>query len=247
MKKNKRNSVLLPSKNRPDRIEECLLAIIKFSKISDIDICINNNDKRIDEYFKLVTKMNQAKCKIRIHLTNSKNMVESLNEVALKISNNYAYLTFIGDDQIISTVGWDQLMSKPLENRIGISYPNDLNQGISLPTSVMLNSRIVKHLGYFAVPNFTHLYIDNVWLEMGKYLKNINYFEDVIIEHKHFSIGKSKDDETYKLNNSQMSYAIGLEQFEIYMKRYFKKDMRKLKIKNFFYHELQNMAQNKLK
>ncbi len=242
---NKKNTVLLPSKNRPDRLIQCVSAIMNNSSISDINLCLNHNDSSLREYLEVVKVYKNSGFKITIHLTSGTNMISSLNEVAMKLTRNYDFMTFLGDDQIVSTKGWDLIMSKPLEKRIGISYPNDLHQGAALPTSVMMNSRIIEYLGFFAVPNFLHLYIDNVWLEMGKNLKNINYFEKVIVEHMHYSLGKSEADETYLYNNSQESYSRGLNQFEMYMENRFKRDMNKIKIKEFFYFVLQNMGRNK--
>jgi hypothetical protein len=240
-----RNVVLVPSKNRPDRIKECLLALVENSSISDICICLNHDDNSLDRYLEVLDELKVTKYQIDVHLTSGNNMISSLNEVAMKLTREYDFMTFLGDDQIVSTPGWDSIMSEPLENKIGFSYPNDLHQGEALPTSVMLNSRIIRYLGFFAVPNFKHLYIDNVWLEMGKNLKNINYFENVIVEHMHYTLGKSKVDETYENNNSQESYTIGSKQFEKYMRKRFKYDMRKIRVKEFFYSLLQNKAQNK--
>jgi hypothetical protein len=61
----------------------------------------------------------------------------------------------------------------------------------------------------------------------------------------HYSLGKSEADETYLYNNSQESYSRGLNQFEMYMENRFKRDMNKIKIKEFFYFVLQNMGRNK--
>jgi hypothetical protein len=245
MNQNIRNSILLPTKGRPDRIIECISAIMNNSIISDINVCINSDDQTIDDYFKNISQLKNDKFIINIHVTSGINMITSLNEVANKVKNKYEFLTFLGDDQIVQTNGWDLKLSIPLENKIGISYPNDLHQGSALPTAIMLNARIVRFLGYFAAPNFQHLYVDNAWLELGKNLNNVNYFENIIVEHKHFTLGKSKIDETYSQTNDLESYEIGLIEFNNYVKKILPKETRKIQFKEFFFFLSQKWEQRK--
>jgi hypothetical protein len=51
-------------------------------------------------------------------------------------------------------------------------------------------------------PDIQHLYSDNFWMYIGKYINNIHYLDDVIIEHEHYCCGKSFQDDMYKELNS---------------------------------------------
>jgi hypothetical protein len=148
----------------------------------------------------------------------------------------------MGDDHIVKTHGWDIELANPISKKFGISYPNDLIQQEKLPTAIMINSKVVELLGFFGHPIFSHLYVDNSWLEIGKSLNNCNYFPNVVIEHEHYSAGKSSNDLTYMKNNSEEDYKKGLEEFQLYMKKYHKKMIRKIKFFEFI-----SKFRNKLK
>jgi hypothetical protein len=222
------NAVLVPTHNRSSRILKFLDAIVKNSLISDIYLGIDKTDPHLSEYNKIVGKLPKPNC-VKIMETQSNSMLQSLNLMGSELSKDYQFLTFMGDDHIVKTRGWDVELVKPISKKFGISYPNDLLQQENLPTAVMINSRIVELLGFFGHPIFSHLYVDNSWLEIGKSLNNYNYFSNIIIEHEHYSAGKSKNDFTYMKNNSDEDYKKGLEEFNLYMKKYHKKIIMKIK------------------
>jgi hypothetical protein len=225
--KNK-NAVIIPSKSRSHKIVQVLKSIIDNSHESDIYIGIDKHSNEINDYVSLY-KNSGLKHKVYFRETDSKSMIECLNEVALNICLKYQTLTFLGDDHIVRTCGWDTTLMKPLNNRLGISYANDLNQGEEIPTSVMMNAEIVSKLGYFANPIFEHLYVDNAWKKLGEELDNINYFSDVIIEHMHYTLGKSELDKQYEKNNAQKKYIQGEEFFKYYLDNILNKEINKLK------------------
>ena len=222
------NAVLVPSHNRSSRIPKFLDAIVKNSLISDIYLGIDRTDSQLDEYNRILNSLPKPNC-VKIMETQSNSMLQSLNLMGSVLSKDYEFLTFMGDDHIVKTHGWDVELAKPISKKFGISYPNDLIQQEKLPTAIMINSKIVELLGFFGHPIFSHLYVDNSWLEIGKSLNNYNYFSNIIIEHEHYSVGKSKNDFTYMKNNSGEDYKKGLEEFKLYMEKYHKKIITKLK------------------
>jgi hypothetical protein len=69
-----------------------------------------------------------------------------------------------------------------------------------------MSSKIIKAIGYMAPPKQKHMYLDNFWLDLGTRLNSIHYLEDVIIEHLHFSVGKSDMDSSYQETNDSAIY-----------------------------------------
>jgi len=125
-------------------------------------------------------------------------MIPTLNQVAVKYKDEYKYIAFFGDDHVIQTK-WESEFIEFFKsnNNVGIAYANDLLQGERLPTAVCLTSNIVDALGYMVPTNLVHMYADNFWLDLGRELNMIKYFDHVIFEHIHPDNGKAVRDSQY--------------------------------------------------
>ena len=115
---------------------------------------------------------------------------------------------FMGDDHRPRTEGWDSRYMETLhELGTGIVYGDDRLQGAALPTQVAMTSDIIRALGHMAPPDQKHLYLDNYWLTLGQAANCIRYLPEVIVEHMHYSVGKSPADEHYHRVNSGEMYS----------------------------------------
>jgi len=152
----------------------------------------------------------------------------TLNYVALKYLKDYDYIVFMGDDHRIRTKDWDVTLSSSIGNK-GLAYGNDLFQKENLPTSVMISSNIISAIGYMAPPNQKHLYLDDFWLLLGKKLDAIHYHPDVIIEHMHYTLGKSEVDELYSEVNDPLMYSADQVAFLDYVNNQLELDLEKIK------------------
>lgn len=134
-----------------------------------------------------------------------------LNQAAHSLCNNYEYIGFWGDDHVPRTQNWNSIMYEVLNTNkpYAIGYGNDLFQKQNLPTQVIMDSKYIQTLGYMSHPSFSHLFIDNFWKFMGIYMGNLNYMDNVIIEHLHYSLGKCPFDNMYAINNSSQAYSVG--------------------------------------
>lgn len=135
--------------------------------------------------------------RLRIHV-----LGEPSGSMGTAVNKAYPHYTgadilgFIGDDHRFRSRGWDTRIQNALKGG-GIAYGDDLVQGPNLPTQWFVSTGIVEALGWFALPQCRHFYLDNAWLELGKAANCLHYLPEVKIEHLHFSYGKSKLDETY--------------------------------------------------
>jgi hypothetical protein len=141
--------------------------------------------------------------------------VNPLNQAALQLCNDYEYLGFWGDDMVPLTPDWNWWFYIRLKNRgkYAMVYADDGYQGERLPTQIVMDSSLVKRLGYMGHPEFRHLYVDDFWKYLGNYLGTLVYVKNVSIEHKHFSLGKAPEDELYTLHNSQTAFQNGRESY----------------------------------
>lgn len=127
-------------------------------------------------------------------------LVPKLNKMAEQLQDSYDYLLFIGDDHRFLTKGWEESFVSDADKLGGVAilYGNDLLQGEALPTAVLVGTAITKALGYMAPPCIQHMYADNFWKDLGTALSIIKYYPEIIIEHRHFSVNKSKVDSQYR-------------------------------------------------
>lgn len=107
-----------------------------------------------------------------------------------------------GDDVVFRTSGWDEKVRATLATP-GIAFPNDMAHGPGWPTAVFMSGAIVEALGWLALPDCRHQYIDNAWKRLGDDLGILRYMPDVIAEHEHQAYGKAELDQTYREVYSQ--------------------------------------------
>ena len=187
--------VIVPTRGRPDASLEFYKEFLAKSMISDLMFAIDEDDA--DSYPRIDGVLYEINPRMGMNGT--------LNYVATKYADKYKYIAFMGDDHRVRTFGWDLVMAERIGS-LGVAYGNDLIQGQALPTSVMMSSKIIKAIGYMAPPKQKHMYLDNFWLDLGTRLNAIHYLEDVIIEHLHFSVGKSDMDSSYQETNDSAIY-----------------------------------------
>jgi hypothetical protein len=187
--------VIVPTRGRPDSSVEFHKEFLQKSMISDLMFAIDEDDA--DSYPRIDGVLYEVNPRMGMNGT--------LNHVATKYTDKYKYIAFMGDDHRVRTFGWDLVMAERIGS-LGVAYGNDLIQGQALPTSVMMSSKIIKAIGYMAPPKQKHMYLDNFWLDLGTRLNAIHYLEDVIIEHLHFSVGKSDMDSSYQETNDSAIY-----------------------------------------
>jgi hypothetical protein len=214
------NLVILPTRSRPDSAERCINALKEHSVMSDFIIAID--DDQADLYPRLDGVTYEINPRLRMNGT--------LNLVANKYADKYETIFFLGDDHLVQTPNWDEYLSKAIAHTgYGLAYGNDLLQGQRLATAVMMSTNIIKAVGYMAPPKLIHLYMDNYWMILGKELKTLWYFDNVIIEHLHPVAGKTSWDEQYmEANSNEVGTADRLE-LHRYMEEDFKGELEKIK------------------
>lgn len=216
-----KKSVLLivPTRARPENSVDFYDSFKINSKITDLVFGLDDDDVQYPRIEGVFYEVNPRLM-----------MSGTLNLIANKYASQYDYLSFMGDDHRVRTLGWDIELVNSISNlKNGIAYGNDLLQGSNLPTAVLLDSNIVLKLGFMVPPKQKHLYLDNFWKDLGQELGTLRYSGSVIIEHMHFSNNKAPKDSSYEQTNSIEINNHDRELFEEYKKEQFYKDLEKLK------------------
>lgn len=211
---------IVPSRGRPHNARKLQEAFYNNGgECAQLLIAIDEDDPSREEY------ENLRRNALRVEVGPRLRLGGTLNSLAMKYASSYQYIGFMGDDHWPRTEDWDIKFYQALED-YAVVYGNDLRHGEGLPTQVAMHSEIITKLGYMCPPGLVHFYLDNFWLEVGRYLNSIKYLPDVIIEHMHHDIGKSTFDAGYAdVNNFYYSdEAI----YHEYMRTQFRNDMRAL-------------------
>ena len=113
----------------------------------------------------------------------------------------------IADDAVPVTEGWDMRLVEAAGSD-GVAWGADgINNGKQF-THGVIGGDLVREMGWLILPGLHRLYGDNVWTEIGRRRGVLRYQPDVVIEHWHFSNGKSPYDETYAKPDSGGDKAI---------------------------------------
>lgn len=189
--------VLCPSRGRPDKADEVIASFKETVASADtrlVFVLDPDDDTMAYKGNAIITTPHERR-----------GMTDPLNEAVRELWNDWDIIGFIGDDHRFRTQGWDLKVAETLANP-GFAYGDDLFQRERLATHVFITSRILRALGWMALPDCAHLYLDNVWMYLGGHLGRLHYMPDVIIEHLHPLAGKAEWDEGYKRVNAQSLY-----------------------------------------
>jgi len=214
------NLIVIPSRGRPHNAERAFNAIKQTSNISDLVFVLDKDDEQ--NYPRIPGVSYEVLPRIKMN--------KSLNAIALKNIYTYETITFMGDDHLTQTQNWDEVLYSPIKDRgFGLSYGNDSLQGEALPTAVMISTNLIKILGFMAPHDLLHLYMDYFWLDLGKELNAINYFECVDIKHIHYGNTEGIYDKTYEEANSAFTVNEDYTVYENYKQNYFLDDVFRIK------------------
>jgi len=105
-----------------------------------------------------------------------------------------------GDDLVFETPGWDDIVRREFSkvpDRIILLYGQDGIQNERLATHGFLHKNWTDTVGYFAEPHGLTFYNDTWMHEISKLINRDVYCPELVIWHKHWSVGAPMD-ETYK-------------------------------------------------
>jgi hypothetical protein len=165
-------------------------------------VSLSKKDATIEQYFQTFTKSDAV-----LITLNTTNMVEATNGIAKLCAGQIIILV---SDDMWSPELWDERILHKFEmiDGPGIIQVND---GITVQklTIPIMNREAYKKLGYIYHPDYISMFADDdlraTALTHGMYYNAT----DIMIEHKHFSVGKSKYDKTYQSENSRTAWRIG--------------------------------------
>lgn len=112
------------------------------------------------------------------------------------------------DDQVYVDAGWDTRLDREASaypDGIFCMWFNDGINGVRHCAFPIVSRTWYETLGYFTPGIFEFLYNDTWVMDIAVRLGRTHYIPDVLVEHRHFTAGKSEFDDTYQRHRTGAS------------------------------------------
>jgi hypothetical protein len=183
--------VILPTRHRPEMARRCIDSFGATVKgDTELMLVVDDDDDSYNEGFGDLHKITVTRG----------TLVTAVNAAATFLAPTYDAIMLVADDMVFRTEGWDSELLAGLEDLGGTGFVGwDGKRRYDVLEHVLISSDIVQALGYFALPQLAHFYVDNVWTELGKRAGLLRFCPDVLIEHLHHSVcAETVHDDVYK-------------------------------------------------
>lgn len=214
-------TVLCPSRGRPDKAEECYRSFLdtRHETESSMVFVLDEDDGSAPDYDVPIQLVERGR----------PGMTDALNAALKTVWDQAEVIGFVGDDHRFRTSGWDKIFIDQLRAvEGGLVFANDLARH-DIPTQIFGSAKIWKALGWMALPEAQHLYLDNTWRVIGDELDRLYYFPDVVIEHMHPSLQKGDWDEGYATVNASAMYDHDQKAFGTWLESHAQEDIARVR------------------
>ena len=216
-------SILTPTRNRPNNCERFIRSVYNTCWVrGDVELLfyVDSDDPALDIYLEL-----QALCHtefvglhdVKFVVGEPMSVSKSWNILAEKCVGDIMIMG--NDDLVYKTQGWDDVLEKRLIELNDPYYLTWFNDGINSDRHCafpVISREWYETLGYFSPGVFNFGYNDTWVYDIAKRVGKLNYMNDILVEHLHFSVGKSNMDDTYARNRTQEKGNLYRKDKEIY-------------------------------
>jgi hypothetical protein len=193
-------SILLPTRGRPKQAERFLQSVAEMtSDSSRIEVILYVDEDDSASHAIQCDELSINK------IIGPRLPMGGLNTACFERSTGDIIVP-LNDDMVLRTSGWDERVieiHERFDDRVYLTYPNDLHTGEMLCSTPILSRRTCENLTHPFPDVYQGGFIDYHLMDIFKRLQvlgenRIVYLGDVVIEHLHYQYGKSKVDATYE-------------------------------------------------
>jgi hypothetical protein len=200
-------SLIHPSRGRPGKSFQNTSKWVQLAGAeTEVIVAVDISDPTRDEYIRYY--------KSQAHVNETTNVVQATNVAARRSTGNI--LVYLSDD-FDCFLGWGAILEKEFAKYPGeavILKVDDCLQPFKtrVMTIPIMNREAYTKLGYFFHPLYKSMFCDQHLYERADKLGMLRFAPHLKFEHKHPSVGKALDDETYR--RSAANWNQGLELFK---------------------------------
>jgi hypothetical protein len=195
-------AILVPSRERMNRRLTLLTSIItSVNDINNVNIYfgVDKDDPTRD----LIYKVSKAIPCVRIvDIDNNGEFIGLGKMWNICVNNcNEEIISMIGDDMVFKTPNWDleiikEFTSNCPDDKIKAVHCNDDCHGAKLAVNLFCHRKYVEVMGQFMREEFKINWVDQWLHQVFNAFGRLKYREDIMIEHRHWVLGKNPKDRT---------------------------------------------------
>lgn len=184
-------SLLHPTRSRPQKSYDNAMAWLSMSGAPcELIVSLDHDDPKLKEYQRLYTG----------HLVNeNRSVVDATNKAAVACRGDI--LVYLSDD-FVCFPNWGQAVIAEFQKYKGptLIKVDDCLQPfhVAVLTIPMMNRELYDKLGYFFHPGYRSMFVDEHLYWRTKKLHALQMAPHLKFEHRHVSVGKAQDDDTYR-------------------------------------------------
>ena len=200
-------SLLCPTRGRSKRAAEFAESVFltaTYPENIEVLFYVDSDDPELEFYHREIASLRD-----RLTVANTIEIKQG-PQVGVAVATNlltkmsrFNIFLYSSDDQIYIDQGWDVKLDEEVNkyaDQIYCIWFNDAWESENFCTFPIVSRKWVETLGYFLFPFFEHFFTDTwVWM-LAKTVNRAIYMPEVLVEHRHWKVGKSEKDETYLRN-----------------------------------------------
>lgn len=117
--------------------------------------------------------------------------------------NGDGWVGLLGDDNVPITPLWDRTCVSKLRGYNFVSTDDGWQAPNRAAGATLWSRKLIEEVGYIFPPGMKHLYVDNVWEDIGRAAGNWDILMDVLVEHRHVDRRPGSEDATHKAAYSE--------------------------------------------
>ena len=213
-------SILTPTRNRPnncDRFIKSIYETTQYPGTLELLFYVDNDDPAKNIYKEIEERWTNDFWRVEFVIGEPISVSKSWNIIAEKSLGDIMIMG--NDDLVYKTIRWDtKLLSRLIElnDPYVLTWFEDGINGNRHCAFPVISREWYETLGYFSPGIFNFGYNDTWVYDIAKRVGKLNFMGDILVEHLHFSAGKSNMDDTYARNRSQEKGNLYRKDREIY-------------------------------
>lgn len=147
----------------------------------------------------------------KVIMNDNRSLVDAVNRAASEATGD---LLIVVSDDFDAFKNWDRELSdfiteKNLSGQYAIHVNDDYSYPKKLLTIPILSRELFERLGYIYHPTYFSMFADNDLFEACEMLGVLHDCGHLIFRHNHYTVNRSRNDNTYQRQNSAQAYTIG--------------------------------------
>lgn len=194
-------AILVPSRERMNKRLTLLFSILTTVKdINNVNVYYGVDED--DPTLETIEKISKAVPCVKVIRIKNDGKFLGLGKLWNILTNETTeeVISMIGDDMVFKTPNWDEEIIKEFqdipEDKIKAIHCNDDCHKAKLAVNLFCHRKYAEVMGHFMREEFKINWVDQWLHQVFSAFKRLKYRDDIMIEHRHWVLGKSNHDNT---------------------------------------------------